>query len=184
MITNIDDLLILSMYFASSRFRTKNIVLGQYLGIVTLIAVSFTGFLIGRILNQQWVSLLGLFPLLLGIKDVLALKSKDEDPGDKGEQIKETKFQFINVALVTIANGGDNIGVYAPLFANIELYLIFLYVSIFIFLTGAWCLLGFLITKHPEVKTIFSKHGKTILPVFLMALGLFILKDFMIWLFS
>ena len=184
MITNIDDLLILSMYFASSKFKTKNIVLGQYVGIATLIAVSFTGFLIGKILDQQWVSLLGLFPLLLGVKDLSALKAKDEGSEDNKEQIKETRFQFINVALVTIANGGDNIGVYAPLFANIELYLIFLYVTIFIFLTGIWCLLGFLITKHPGIKTIFSKHGKTILPVFLMALGLFILKDFIIWLFA
>ena len=175
-VTNIDDLLILSMYFATPKYKTANIVFGQYLGIITLTAVSLAGVLLGGIIDQRWISLLGLFPIFLGVKDLIALR-KDDDDEETGQESK-TRFQFLNVALVTIANGGDNIGVYTPLFATTKIYHVLIYVVVFMVLTAVWCFLGYWTVAHPKVKSIFAKYGKIILPFFLIALGFFIVKDF------
>ena len=113
-ITNIDDLLILSVYFAAPTYRGRNIVVGQFFGIVTIILISLTGVVLGNFLSDRWISLLGLLPIIVGVKELLS------DEGEESEDIsiKPSNLQFLNVALVTIANGGDNIGVYVPLFAS------------------------------------------------------------------
>ena len=118
-VTNIDDLLILSMYFASPKYKVKNIVTGQYLGISALIVISLVGILFGEFLDDRRISLMGLFPIFIGIKDLIALRKQ----GDEEERVQQqkSKFQFLSVAFVTIANGGDNIGVYTPLFATTEI---------------------------------------------------------------
>jgi cadmium resistance protein CadD (predicted permease) len=175
-VTNIDDLLILSMYFASPKYKTSNIVLGQYLGIITLTTVSLVGVLVGEFVDHRWISLLGLFPIFLGVKDLIALRKKDDV--EETDQPLKSRFQFLGVALVTIANGGDNIGVYTPLFATTEIQYVAMYSLAFMFLTAMWCLLGYWTVSHPRVKSIFARYGKIILPFFLIILGIFILKDF------
>ena len=178
-VTNVDDLLILTLYFSSPLYKVRAVVLGQYLGICSLIAMSLVGFLAGMIVAPHWVSLLGILPLILGIR-ALALEREKNEGGDISSA--HTKFQFLNVAFVTIANGGDNIGVYIPLFANADFYQVVVYCVIFLILTALWCLLGFYFVKHPLVERAISKGGNRILPVFLIFLGLFILRDFVTWL--
>lgn len=178
-VTNMDDLLILSLYFASPKYRTINIVSGQYLGIALLVCISLAAIPLREIFDTRWISLLGILPILLGVKDVLQLLKSSHDPKEVPDlQNNKSSLQFLNVALVTIANGGDNIGVYAPLFANIHPGVVLIYVTLFALLTGVWCLLAYYLVAHPFVKSVFSKYGKIILPIFLILLGLYILKDF------
>lgn len=176
LITNIDDLLILSVYFASPAYTRRNIVIGQFAGIITLILLSLAGMLIGNLVEDRWISLLGLLPIGLGIKDLLSKDESDDDDVSKSK----THFQFLNIALVTIANGGDNIGVYVPLFANLERVEVSLYVVVFLAMTAVLCVIAYYFVNHPRVKKIFEKYGKIILPYFLILLGLFILKDFIL----
>jgi cadmium resistance protein CadD (predicted permease) len=178
-ITNMDDLLILSVYFASDRHKAGNVIAGQYLGIATLILISLSGMVAGQLFEIHWVSLLGLLPVFLGIKGLIRRNEMGEEL-----TLNKKNFQFLSVALVTIANGGDNIGVYAPLFATMKISYVYFYIVIFLLLTGVWCFLGYWLAGHPLVKNIFSRYGKLILPFFLIALGLFILKDFIAWIFK
>ncbi len=182
-LTNIDDLLILSIYFASPHYKTKNIVIGQYLGIITITAISFLGLVLGSLFEDQWISLLGVIPLALGIKDLIQLQV-DEKIEKKDFSSKKSEYELLNVAVVTLANGGDNIGVYIPVFANLEVRYIQVYALVFLTLTGLLCFLANYFVSHPKIKRMFSKYGKTILPVFLILLGLFILKGFGLWLVS
>jgi cadmium resistance protein CadD (predicted permease) len=182
-ITNIDDLVILSVYFASNKYRTINIVAGQYIGILILIAIGLSGLIFGKFLEEHWTSLLGIFPLAIGVKDliqVISTPSSDQVTMDASEG----KCQVLAVALVTIANGGDNIGVYTPLFANIGGWVVSIYVVVFLVLTGAWCFLANRLVNQPKIRTVLSRYGRIILPVFLILLGLFIMKVFALWLLN
>jgi cadmium resistance protein CadD (predicted permease) len=174
-ITNIDDLLILSIYFAAPTYRGRNIVVGQFFGIITIILISLSGVVLGNFLSDRWISLLGVLPIIVGIKELLS------DEGEESEDVSvaASRFQFLNVALVTIANGGDNIGVYVPLFASLpDASYVSLYVICFLLLTGALCVLAFYLTNHPKIKHRAETWGHKILPYFLIGLGLYILKDF------
>lgn len=53
--TNIDDIVILTLFFAqvNATFCRRHIVVGQYLGFCTLLVVSLTGFFGGLIVPQS-----------------------------------------------------------------------------------------------------------------------------------
>src|SRR6266436_6765088 len=105
--TNIDDIVILTLFFSQDQ-RRWTIVLGQYLGFTPLIVVSLAGFFGGRVLPHEWIRFLGVVPIAIGIKKLL---TKDDG------HLNRRGLGIFNVAAVTFANGGDNIGVYTPLFA-------------------------------------------------------------------
>lgn len=175
-ITNIDDLLILSIYFAIPNIRVNHVVLGQYVGVIALIVISLSGIVLGEILDPKYISLLGIVPIFLGFKDLFQLFRGEMKNEKEESKIKaRSSLNFLNVAIVTFANGGDNIGVYTPLFARIKSDVIILYIIIFIIMIGLWCLFGYYLVKHLTIKNVFERYGKIILPFFLIVLGLWIL---------
>ena len=77
---------------------------------------------------------------------------------------------------VTIANGGDNLGVYIPLLArNPEL--VWLYAAVFAVMTGLWCLLAYRLIQHRVIGERVRRYGHVVLPFVLIGLGLWILWD-------
>jgi cadmium resistance protein CadD (predicted permease) len=176
-ITNIDDLLILSVYFAAPKYRGRNIVVGQFFGIIAIIIISLIGVVLGNFLSDRWISLLGVLPIIVGIKELLSNEGDEEDD----ISVKSSKFQFLNVALVTIANGGDNIGVYIPLFASLpDSNFVVLYIAIFLLLTAVLCYFAYYLVNHPKIRHYAATWGHKILPYFLILLGVYILKDFLL----
>jgi cadmium resistance protein CadD (predicted permease) len=80
------------------------------------------------------------------------------------------------VASVTIANGGDNIGVYAPLFASMSIYSLTLTIIIFIIMIGLWCITGYFMVSNHIVGYKLQKYGHIILPFVLIFIGMGILS--------
>lgn len=82
--TNIDDLFILMVFFATLRLPSIQIILGQYIGMGSLIGISLVGSLITLIVPRNIIGLIGLFPIAIGIKELLESNNK----GDKEEDEK------------------------------------------------------------------------------------------------
>jgi cadmium resistance protein CadD (predicted permease) len=102
--TNVDDMLLLIAWFADRRMQARHVVLGRYLGIGALLAVSELGALVGEALNVP-TRFLGLLPIALGVRRLLQLRrARDETQMPPGQAIGA-------VVALTIANGGDNIAV-------------------------------------------------------------------------
>ena len=172
-LTNVDDIIILSFYFAQPGYRARDIVLGQYLGVLTLVFISLSGLVLGQIFNPEWIKWLGLVPMFLGFRGLYKLWRERKQKNGDGVEIenKRGRAQFLNVALITFANGGDNIGVYTPLFANLGRGNVFIYVMVFLILIGVWCFLAHKIGRNAVVKKAIAKGGHIVLPVFLILLG-------------
>jgi cadmium resistance protein CadD (predicted permease) len=131
---------------------------------------------LGKILAPRYISLLGILPIILGLKGLYNLYRGEQNKQNEKSEIKAgASLTFINVAIVTFANGGDNIGVYVPLFTSIQTRMVTLYITVFMILIGLWCVLGYYFVKHNYIRNIFEKYGKIILPCFLILLGLWIL---------
>jgi cadmium resistance protein CadD (predicted permease) len=78
--TNLDDIFLLTLFYGNKEFKSKDIIVGQLLGISTLIAVSLIGSLIGLLVPQAYIGLLGLIPMFLGLKGIWGLvKGKSDD---------------------------------------------------------------------------------------------------------
>lgn len=180
--TNIDDIFLLAAFFADKKLSVKSVVLGQFLGISALVAVSTLVAWMSLALPDGWISLLGLLPLYLGLKQVKSLWSDSDDDSEDDEiQLQEHQMersmhsQILAVAGVTVANGGDNLGVYIPMFAN-SLSAIPLFVLVFAAMTMVWCLLGHVLVNNKVFGHWIRRYGHKILPVVLILLGLDILK--------
>jgi cadmium resistance protein CadD (predicted permease) len=110
--TNIDDLVMLIGFFADDGYRPRQIVAGQFAGIAALIAAALLGALAVHGVPPAYIGLLGLIPIAIGVKKLVATDAN----GDSGHHFIRGASKTLTVALVTIANGGDNISLYVPLY--------------------------------------------------------------------
>ena len=80
--------------------------------------------------------------------------------------------------MVTIANGGDNIGIYTPVFAtNNEVIQLVMFASIFLAMTAIWCGLAYYLVNHSFLAERIRHIGRFIFPFVLIGLGIFILAE-------
>lgn len=189
--TNIDDLVILTIFFTqiNSTLRRRHIIVGQYLGFTVIIIASLPGFF-GGLIVPTWIGILGLLPIFIGISHLLNReKDENEVQAVSGINISKAKTflglslasllnpQTYNVAAVTVANGGDNIGIYVPLFANSDLVSLVVILSVFFVLIGVWCYIAYLLTRHPAIAHFLTRYGKIFASFVLICLGIYILIE-------
>ncbi len=191
--TNIDDIVILMLFFAqvNTTFRRRHIVIGQYLGFTALIIASLPGFFGGLIVPRAWIGLLGLVPIGIGISRLVNREDGAEDiqavSGEFNRSRTSTPVgsilasflapQTYNVAAVTFANGGDNIGIYIPLFASSDLASLGVILTVFFLLIGVWCYTAYRLARQPAIAHVLTRYGNAIVPFVLIGLGIFILIE-------
>ncbi|HEX6224848.1 MAG TPA: cadmium resistance transporter [Chryseolinea sp.] len=178
--TNIDDIFILVLLFSDPKFKKRCIVLGQYLGIATLTGLSFVGSFVGLLIDVKYVGLLGIVPIYIGIKSLVALvRNISEEKEDVTIALNPLKtgsiFQILSVASITIANGGDNISIYVPLYATLTSTGKIAMTVIFLLMTGLWCLLARYISSHPFASKRIEKYGHLVTPFVFILLGIYIM---------
>lgn len=169
--TNIDDIVVLTVLFVAARSagrpRPWHIVAGQYLGIgalVTAAVVVAAGLLV---VPDPWTGLLGLLPIGLGVRALLARSDSDEPPAVVGS--------LLGVAGVTIANGADNIAVYVPVFRSLDPATGLAYLLVFAVLVAVWCGTAALLGGHPRVVGLVGRVGHWLVPAIFVAIGVVIL---------
>lgn len=177
--TNIDDVFLLMLFFGNKHFKDREIVLGQLLGIATLIVISLVVSLIGLVVDKAYIGLLGLLPIYFGIRGILRLRSKPVEDDETVIEPKNNQNNVLTVAGVTIANGGDNIGIYVPLFVALAWSQKVTMIIIFFIMTGVWCILAKYFTKHPLVAKTIDRYGHIVTPFVLILLGIYILFESM-----
>lgn len=180
--TNLDDLFVLMMFFSNKEFTTKQIVLGQYIGVIALIAVSALSYFLKLVIPVNWIGLLGILPIIIGLKNLKDLKDEKEISANyntigenKGFFSKFKNSKSLLVALVSFTNGGDNIGVYIPLFASIGLQQMLVVIFIFIVMILIWCYISFNLVENSILGDKIKKYGHIILPFVLIFIGITIL---------
>jgi cadmium resistance protein CadD (predicted permease) len=185
--TNIDDLFILMAFFANRRsFPTLHIVLGQYVGMGALLAIGIVGSLIALVVPNNLIGLIGIFPIAIGIKELLELRKKDDDddeeePATAKQPSQRSKWivylHFLAVAAVTFS-GGEEIGIYASVFAiNNETSEIIVIILVVMGLTGVWCGVASYLVNHSFLAVRFRRIASRILPFILIGLGLYIMAE-------
>ena len=178
--TNIDDIFVLMMFFSSLTFPVRQVVLGQYIGIGLLIAISALGSLIALAVPIFIIGLMGIIPIAIGIKNLVEIRKKDKSHSRQAVQDKKNRssLSFLAVAAVTFSNGGDNIGVYIPLFSKYNtVSQITGLATVFLAMTAVWCIAAYYLMNHPLVASRIRHIGNIILPFILIGLGIYILAE-------
>lgn len=183
--TNLDDILILMLFFSQANhlFRRRHIVTGQYLGFSALVLASIPGFFSGMLVPQTWIGMLGIVPIAIGVSRLFSREEKsDEDPVLESSEIISPLTGFLSpqtygVAAITFANGGDNIGIYVPLFASCTWESLMLILGVFFSLVGIWCYIAHQLTRIPSIAETLTHYGGQLVPFVLIALGGMILFE-------
>ena len=80
-----------------------------------------------------------------------------------------------SVMAITIANGGDNLSAYIPLFATTAPAGRWIMICVFALLTGVWCGAAYVIARRIRTREGLQAWGRRALPFVLIALGGYIL---------
>jgi cadmium resistance protein CadD (predicted permease) len=190
--TTFDDNLYLTAFFGkvNRTFRPKHIVLGEFVGFTALVLASLPGFFGGLLIPSTWIGLLGLLPIIIGISHLMSRE-------DGGEEVQTVSMNFTSdarshrrkkslwatlrdrqtyrVSAVTIANGGNNIGIYVPLFATSNLPSLGVILCVCYVSVGVWCCLSYFMTRNPLMAPLLTRYGRKIFPFVLIWLGFSIL---------
>jgi cadmium resistance protein CadD (predicted permease) len=174
--TNVDDLLVLTVLFlaarASGRPRPWQIWAGQYAGIGALVLVSVLAALGLTLVPDRWAGLLGLVPLALGARGLVAAvrrRGGDDAPVVAGNALA--------VAGVTIANGADNIAVYTPVFRTIGAGGSAVTIAVFAVLVAVWCLAASWLGAHRRVIAVVERWGHWLVPAVFLVIGAVIVLE-------
>ncbi|WP_138502005.1 cadmium resistance transporter [Nostoc sp. PA-18-2419] len=190
--TTFDDNLYLTVFFGkvNRTFRPKHVIIGEFLGFTTLVFASLPAFFGGLVIPSTWIGLLGILPIAIGISNLIGREDSGEIVQDvsinlpslskSGRQKKSLLAiirdpQTYRVSAVTIANGGNNIGIYVPLFATSNLPSLSVIVCVCYLAIGAWCLLSYSLTRNPLMTPVLTRYGRKVFPFILIYLGLSIL---------
>lgn len=176
--TNIDDIIVLSLFFArgaGQRGTTARILAGQYLGFAGILVAAIlvtTG--AGAFLPPAAIPYFGLIPLGLGLWAAWEAWRGDGDDDDEAK-VAGKKVGVGAVAGVTFANGGDNIGVYTPVFLSVEPLAVVAYCVIFLALVAVLVALARFAATRPPIAEVLERFEHILFPIVLIGLGIVIL---------
>ena len=162
--TNIDDLFLLVGFFSDRSFSRGHIFAGQILGMAIIVAISLAAASAALAISPQRVGLLGLAPIVIGMAKLFGL-GKTED------EAQPTAVGILQVATVTIVNGGDNIAAYTPIFATQGSRDVTATLAIFAVLTLVWCFAALGLVRHTALGKPLRRYGHVLLPFILIGLG-------------
>ena len=177
--TNIDDLIVVSGFFAERRLHWRTIVASQFLGIGVLVLLSALMAVAALTLPAPIFRYLGVVPLGLGVarlwEQCLAGRRNLSAQNSRPRPSAYNSGLFA-ATTVTIATGSDNLSVYVPFFAKAPERIPF-YAATFALLAGVWCLLGYVLVKHQMIGGQLRKLGPVLMPTVMILIGLWLLTD-------
>ena len=177
-ITNIDDMFVLVTFFSeastSKTMTPLRITLGQYIGFTVIIIISMIGFGVSLALPSEPIGFLGLLPFLMGVWKLFSLLLSEEEEEPELPNVAGLK-SILKVSVITVMNGGDNIGTYVPLFSQAKGAEIAVYVVTYYILLGVWCLAALLVMRQKHVLRLTQKYMGWVIPFLFLGLGMYII---------
>jgi cadmium resistance protein CadD (predicted permease) len=173
--TNVDDIVVLTVLSISSRAtrqpRRWHIWAGQYAGLAVLVGASLAAAAGLALVPLRWLWLLGLVPLGLGLYK-LAAAIHAHRSGQRASPAAVTGL--IGVTGLTIANGGDNLSVYIPVFRTSSAAEIAVIIAVFLVGVALYCLASIGLAGHQAVVQAVQRWGEWAVPVVFILIGFYI----------
>lgn len=177
--TSIDYLIILFAQLSQNK-QKWHIYAGQYLGTGLLVGASLVAAYVVNFVPEPWmVGLLGLISIYLGIRFAIVGEGEEEEEEEIIERLEQSKANqlFWTVTLLTIASGGDNLGIYIPYFASLDWSQTLVALLVFAIGIIIFCELSRVLSSIPLISETIEKYQRIIVPLVFIPLGLYIMYE-------
>jgi len=178
--TNIDNCLVtMAMVAGAPVERARRIAAGQVIGFALLVAAAATAAALLFEFSAAVVGLLGLVPLAIGVRGLLALRRAPGGPRAVGGRPRAADRavgrSLTAAALVTIGAGGDNLAAYIPLFRVGGTTNVAAIAAVFVL--GEVAVTAVVLTggRHPRARALMDRLGAVAVPVVLCGVGVLVL---------
>lgn len=169
--TNVDAFVLLTVLFAGARAggaRVWRVVAGQCIVFVIVVVTSAAAATALTFVALRWVGLLGLFPLVIGIRGLATARRKDHD--DPGVTDSVTA-----IVALTLSVCADNLSVYIVLFRAGGFPDFVVTVGVFAVLEALWAALAYTVATRKTVVQAMRRIGVWLVPAIFVAIGLTII---------
>jgi len=183
--TNLDDLFILVSFFAIKNFNNFIVVTGQYLGFFLIILICLLSYFFKIIVPSSLIPLLGIFPIIIGSKYLWNYRKNVykemlmERRFGHSKMVDNRKYgglkETFHVSSITLSNGGDNLGVYIPLFLTMDIINVGITTATFFLMVGLWCIMAYLMVENKIFGKKIRMYSNAIFPFILILIGIWIL---------
>jgi cadmium resistance protein CadD (predicted permease) len=172
--TNIDNgLIVTAMVATAPEKRARRIAAGQALGFVLLVVVAAATAVALFEFSTRTIGLLGLVPLALGLRGLLARRRGQGPARGRGQ----AGGGFFTAILVTFGAGADNLAVYIPLFKVGGITRLGVTAAVFVAGEAVLTLLILRAGAHPRLRDAAARIGAVATPVLYCAIGLLVLWE-------
>ena len=156
--TSIDYLVVLTILFSTmNTVKQRSIYIGQFIGTGLLVGFSLIAAYFLNFIPQDWViGLLGLLPLILGIRAIFI--DEDVDEKDLEERMSYRQSEVASVVALTIALGGDNLGIYIPYFTGMSIQEVMVVILVFIIGIFTLCYLAKRLASVPMIGEVVERY--------------------------
>ncbi|MGF6772736.1 cadmium resistance protein CadD (predicted permease) [Paraburkholderia sp. GAS199] len=175
--TNVDNLFVLLAFLSEPGGRRAQVIGGQFIGSLALIAAALLLAALLTRLPAGYVGLLGILPIGVGVskawhgrKTFCRASAHKEDDEQETRRIARGSSWW-TVACVAIANGSDNLAVYVPLYASHAHGESAVISLVFVLMIGVWCAGAVWLVGHPLLGAPIRRYGNTLLPLVLIVIG-------------
>ena len=169
--TNMDNLVLLVGWQVSGAVPASRLFAGYCVGMFGILLLSVGLGLVGYLFPLEYLGLLGVIPVAVGLKLFIA-----EWRGRKDAQpVTLAGGSILTVAATQLSNGVDTVLVFAPLLADSLLRFDAAIVSLFLLMIFLWYWLAKVLGNQMGRLAAVEKLGRWLAPLVMMAVGLYIL---------
>lgn len=174
--TNLDNLVLLVALFGRYNDRQSEVAFGYFASMLIILAVTYY---VGRLVGAapvNYLGLLGIFPVLIGITEIVRLfrnKGVIRDPVIPGAG----STAVAAVLLTQLSNGADTIVTFSVLFSDSSDVGDELVLVSFAAMAALWVLVARQVLRRSWLSRPIQLYGHYITPLILISVGLYILSN-------
>jgi len=176
--TNLDNLVLLVAMFARYAQQPGTVIAGYFFGMMVICLIALLLGETGEYIPLDWLGLLGVVPMTLGLMALWKLirKPGEETPG--GFAVNENRSTiFSTLASTQLSNGADTIITFTVLFAESGDPADYLLVPTFLVMIGVFAGLAYYSVKRAKLGRVLSRYGQYVTPFILILVGFYILAN-------
>ena len=174
--TNLDNLVLMIGLFGRYSDRRHEVLFGYLAGMLIIGAVTFYVGKLAGYAPVEYLGLLGIVPVLIGLTEIVRLfrnKGVVHDPVVPGAG----STAVVATLLAQLGNSTDTIITYSVLFADANDLADFLVVLSFAGMALLLALVAYLALRHPWLSRPVQLYGHYITPLILITVGMYVLSN-------